>query len=815
MYKDLGLSYMRSLRVVCVFILALATFACGGGGGSNEVDPLEGRLIVSGQVLNGGVMDVFPWANRSPSEVDYVVSSDDPEMHDLVSRFVTKSGQGFRIPFSFTDRSFNIKLITTDKTGNSHELTTEFFVPFIHNMVGLHPDNQGGFFWEPNHRWGGVATNSTLDTVFDGIRLQGAAATISHFFLHRRHAPSSIPEPRCFDWLSTPNAQAVLAYQDADKNHEISPGDIYTVNYSDCVPRIKIISSGYGRLVPISGEIEVLVDAFDADLGFRARVTFRQFRVHDEGRFGNKTFDGVMFVSLDYDNFSQSWQVSSGEEGFRVMNSNRYAANFTNFSTRYHQDFRAASYEASFEQKIEVGESHKTIIELQQIEPLAGRSSQAPSAGSWRLTTSNDESIDIRAQSGDLFFGLSDTSWYFSAEAWQMAGSSGADIVAENSLHRFVDEGLLVWGQGEVRSGSDVGVVGLNGGLIFAFSSELESIDVGEVFYRTGSAGIDVSIPAVAEIDGAILRISASEPLEPGRDYQLTGRYSVQTAEFTDSARSFDRFLSADASIIPMIDASSKYFDREHTPQLDASASVVAEGELQTYEWIDVDEVGITFEDKYAAATSFSLPDAFDADEVLIGLDVTSSLGKTVRKTVTLAHLVDVGSYMFFMGDDEDSYTNGEPFFEVINENSITAIVEWVKANNSVEHRETHALSVKSVIENHDYTYENRPHYWSIEVSAPTDTALTNRLYDNADGFSSARTNENPGIFFFSNYRSSHICYEEKDQGFEVLELTYDAEGNVESLALDFWVNCNLQYSDGVVGVLRFNSSVSGFARWE
>ncbi len=95
------------------------------------------------------------------------------------------------------------------------------------------------------------------------------------------------------------------------------------------------------------------------------------------------------------------------------------------------------------------------------------------------------------------------------------------------------------------------------------------------------------------------------------------------------------------------------------------------------------------------------------------------------------------------------------------------------------------------------FNLEDGFEHYTIFLSPPKGQKFQTGIYKNAKRFNSI---ENPGIDFSGNGRGyNYQCGE-----FEILEIEYDEEGQIQSFAADFVIGCNGELLRGTV---RFNSS--------
>ena len=97
---------------------------------------------------------------------------------------------------------------------------------------------------------------------------------------------------------------------------------------------------------------------------------------------------------------------------------------------------------------------------------------------------------------------------------------------------------------------------------------------------------------------------------------------------------------------------------------------------------------------------------------------------------------------------------------------------------------------------------ETNVDYWDLDFAAPFEEELTPGVYNNFQRFP-FQDNDRPGMGFGSTGRSDNLA----SGSFEVLEASYDDEGEVLSFAADFTHYGNENPDNFTIGEIRFNAS--------
>jgi hypothetical protein len=94
--------------------------------------------------------------------------------------------------------------------------------------------------------------------------------------------------------------------------------------------------------------------------------------------------------------------------------------------------------------------------------------------------------------------------------------------------------------------------------------------------------------------------------------------------------------------------------------------------------------------------------------------------------------------------------------------------------------------------------------YWTLDLAAPFSDPLDIGLYSNAARYP-FQDNNQPGLTLFGNHRGNN-----RNGGFfEILDINFNLDGTLDSLAVDFTQYGEQQESRWVTGSLRFNSDVA------
>lgn len=294
-------------------------------------------------------------------------------------------------------------------------------------------------------------------------------------------------------------------------------------------------------------------------------------------------------------------------------------------------------------------------------------------------------------------------------------------------------------------------------------------------------------VEARVELNGALLSIIVDNPenLRAGTTFTLNGveLYS-ELNQVIDLG--FIGFTTSDA-VIPQIRANLLGYREGQLPTLNAFRSILNEGDSFTYEWFEKSNVGITFNDANAEQTSFSLPANIQTplDDIVVGLRLSNNLGDTALADTTIHYLPTPSSYFSINSDIYEYVGQGQQ--RMLNEANAISIQESQYQDN--------ATSIR---------YETDDVNFELIIQAPNQAPLAVGEYIDATRLP-FQDFDKPGMDFSGEARGCNML----TGSFTILELSYDANNDIDTLAVDFTQFCEGSANEKLTGQIRVNSSLA------
>lgn len=513
---------------------------------------------------------------------------------------------------------------------------------------------------------------------------------------------------------------------------------------------------------------------------------------------------GGMTVSVDFTNimvdqfYSQysinlsgllSINILSGQESYssEVLNVSDFGVEHDFFSDINYSELRVSHYIDLVESTYEIGYASEYTIDewatlsVIQNSPIVGNLGEYPLDSLFTITDQIGQSLNI-----------TEGSEFYRTSAMFTVGDSELSVLWEDVVTAYAWSlpGEVIVTPSEPLAGnltlvgvfSELEDAPVNGALELLYSRDVLNIDTTDAYYRSTSAPHEW-IPVVYEVDGKRLFLSAETALRPGVEYEVGG-FQVNAVESGGSAYLQYFNIAVSDAIFPEIRADSMVYNASGLPRLDAGETTLTRGELLRYEWVDLDNLGITFSEPNYSTTNFTLPGGVMPSDIRLGLNVINTLGDEASSEVVLRYLDAEGDYLFVTGQKGERITSGQS--RLVNLEGKTIFI-YDDLPNII------SLLIEDEISS-----------WSIQIRRANSQPLEPGVYTNT-GPSDSGTSH---YISFSGWASS--CSNSYGE-FEIHEIAYDAEGNLESLAVDFKQHCESLSMPPSHGILRYNSDVPPF----
>ncbi len=327
----------------------------------------------------------------------------------------------------------------------------------------------------------------------------------------------------------------------------------------------------------------------------------------------------------------------------------------------------------------------------------------------------------------------------------------------------------------------------VDGELILVFSRPVGGVDGPErTFGNTQNAHYNYHVPYNISIDGAMVKVSPAEHLIEGNEYQFSSIHVYSEYDNKAVWASIDKFITVNDDMIVDIQAESNLYRFDDFPTLDASGSIVKDGEIVSYEWVDANDVGIVFDNPNSGKTTFRVPDNF-VEDLSILVRIYSSNGKMGEKHIQIKYVGEAVSYFFIDSPSKESVGGGKRSYLSDVEGRLRSYSPTLRLNDIVI----------GYTDSKTWTTGN---WYELYLAPPEGQSLQVRQYTKA---SSSIQNPRNATLAFSSDTS---CTSRGE--FEVLEIAYKPDGKLDKLAVNFSNTCYLKEKQPVKGKLRFNSSI-------
>ena len=322
--------------------------------------------------------------------------------------------------------------------------------------------------------------------------------------------------------------------------------------------------------------------------------------------------------------------------------------------------------------------------------------------------------------------------------------------------------------------------------LNYLVSRPITDISEGPFAFRANTYPYE-EIQARVEINGTQLTVAVDdvELLRAATEYFLTKDISVFNEANQSIVWNFLSFATSN-SVVPRINASVLGYRENDLPVLDASQSILNSGNTLSYEWIDESNSGIVFSTPNASTSTFSLPSSsdFPLADINIALRLSNELGESAIARTTVRYLPAPASY-FSMDSEMGDYI-GQGYSWLLNEPGAIS-------TKMSQYQDT----ATSII------YNDNVNNFELIINAPNGQPLAVGEYVDATRIPFQEP-ASAGMDFSGNARGCN----ELVGSFNILELAYDENGDIDLLAVDFVQYCEGVNNPPLTGQIRINSSL-------
>jgi hypothetical protein len=421
--------------------------------------------------------------------------------------------------------------------------------------------------------------------------------------------------------------------------------------------------------------------------------------------------------------------------------------------------------------------------------PLASWFDAYPDAGTLTILGAANNSETVLADNGDnssfsvyvgttqagtlSFVGLCD--YLFSGTGWLNQDSNGQAyaLVGEST------QSLTLYQSPSLNS-----ITPIQGPLTWYFSRTLAGMTNATTYFNLVGSNqttpwVAAQVGATIAIQDATLTITPTAQFNPGSSYQLFGSNSLYTTfnamgggQYTFQPQTIAVANDISASIA--VNATAILLGPTATLQLDSSASSAAGSPVSSTQWSQISGPTVNFSSTSSAITTIS-PASNGIGNAVIQVAVTNQSGDVAYQQVTIDVIGDTSSAIVI------GYANSPGGIDAVVANYMGGGTSYATSSNAGN---------------------------IIDVAINTSTARILAEVDTGNAFTSNTTLSYPDgagsnlVWIPPNGTS---CMSTATGQMTILNASYTGAGALQSLAMDFTVNCNGAMTYGAV---RFNSAI-------
>ena len=561
---------------------------------------------------------------------------------------------------------------------------------------------------------------------------------------------------------------ATLELLDKDGSEGVSQGDSITVSYRDCY--IQSLDS------TVNGEGALVVTDYQAGVKSKGTIDISNLQVAGDDQLG---LQGKL--QFAYDTTAMQKQLTmQASSAVKLVVNNAAVLDFSQLSLTRSENFNDATYAITGSSKVFVTELNSGF-NFAFTKPLIGHFNEFPYEGSMSVSTSADDKVQVTSNfvTNSQLFNVTTAKdafmvhWSDAIEGslWKLEGN------ATGYLREFRSDNFDFVG---VINNEDFQLFPVSGGTIEFLMSRPIKDQVYEVSFNEDQWPYQ-SIPATVAIKGAVLTVTPATDLKPDTEYRL-GSTLVESVQGAVAYTAWQGKIKTNDALILNLTASSYLYQANDTPTLDASQTVMNKGTALSFKWVDENNLGVVFTAPTSAKTGFSVPNGVTSD-LAIKLEVSNGKGYQVSRSITIGYFDSNDTFMHFVSPQGDYIGAGQTLL--------------FDASNALFTPSNYDGSL-----NYVNLYVAGDTWWSLEIAAPVGENLQVKRYENATRYP-FQAPLAAGLTFYGDHRGCN----ESIGTFDVLELEYNADNSVKSLAVNFSQSCE-KTMPTLNGIIRYHSSV-------
>lgn len=589
-----------------------------------------------------------------------------------------------------------------------------------------------------------------------------------------------------------------LDFIDSDMNSIVSSGDVVKIMFRDCFNSstngllageavIEIVPSdplppGTTGFVAVADFSDVAIDSTETEKIFfvgQMRVTFTR-----------SMLEHVLHVEPANDSLSIHFEAD-GQVIDEVLTSLQAKKHLSSESARYSVDYTATVNSGIL----------GVQFDISTVTPIGGYINTYPDQGELLAIAADNSQVRIQSNFTLPGYSHTHTARFELLEDPSSSASQGGNYNWESIVEGFIWyhpeysrdwRGVNITGDGFTYLGPiwddlpfSASERGINEPIFIQFSRPISAVGKQSISYRSGNPSIPDVVSRV-EIYGALAVIYPSVPLKHGANYSI-GNYSGWDMNGNWAPVKTFKFHTPD-TLKAAINPNLIVAEPGGVISLNSSDSYAREGSIIAYEWTELSSTGAAISNGDQPTARITLPSTGEAVELSVMLTITHSNGETdstVQQLWTIPDLSNV-DYFYYQSDPYYFFGGGQ-----------TDLVSDLVGTFNITRNFTNGISIR-------FSGEPGMADWFMDFSAPNNDALSVGVYESATRWP-FQDISSPGLSFYVA-EGRRRC-KSGSAMFEILEVSYDDEGNVLVFAADLIKACR-DRTEGLRAYIRINSSI-------
>lgn len=459
-------------------------------------------------------------------------------------------------------------------------------------------------------------------------------------------------------------------------------------------------------------------------------------------------------------------------------------------------DLSTALYNNEYQGRLAIGGFSRDLL-FKTAVPLQGYIGEFPHQGRVDLSDSQNNILAISANQvinselANVKFNTTETALYYWFDISDGAFWHWPGIGNNYSTSQFRHDNFALV---SIVGKTDFTNFPTQGKVSYLFSRPVKDVSHYSLanFFSNVEWGYD-SIAAEVTIEGALVHLTPVKPLIPGATYRLSSAEVISSLDRSTYIYSGQNITVSNA-VKAVLSKDQVSFSINSGPTLSATQSVLQNPTGVTYQWQELSDIGVVFENPNLATTSFSVSGARAGQVANIRLNVTDALGNSHSEDASFYYHDSNMNVFYYESDRSDYIGQGQ--------------TRYLTTDNGVLSASTDAKSVvRASFSGQD---QQSSIWWYMNFATASGTELAIGRYNDAirEPFQSETGN---GLSIYGNGRGCNNL----TGYFEIFEIEFTSSNseengyvtyNISKLALDYVQNCE-GLEPAMRGKIRINSS--------